>query len=364
MIRTSERSKFKDCRQAWQWSYVDHLKPLREKPALVFGTLAHRVLELRYPPGTKRGPRPDKLAKKVWLEFLKAGGEEFTMNVGPTEPVDAGEFLVHMFENYYEEYGDDERYEVVASEMTFQVEVFHPKTGDFLFTYVGTIDGVWYDNNLGVFVFAEHKTGAGLEPFGAPIYLDEQQGSYWAYGPIWLQHIGVLKDGQRIDHVLYNRLRKGIRDDRPRNEAGQYLNSPMKEDLLTAALDQCDEVPKKVTVADLKKLLEDADFDWTQLGAISKNQGTPLFKREQIKRTEEERARTMRRVISEAREMRLVREGKLKVYKRPDRHCTYCEFRDMCEVHEGGGDWKAIRDSMFRTWDPYEDHVREEEMED
>lgn len=323
MIRNSERSKFKDCRQAWQWSYVDRLKPHREKSALGFGTLTHRVLELRYPKGRKRGPSPVKIAKKVWTDYLKDGGEEFTVKVGKT-PVPADELLVHMMENYLEEYGDDERYEVIAPEMTYQVDVYHPLTGKYLFTAVGTIDGVWRDLWHDTIVFAEHKTGATLEPFGSPIYLDEQQGMYWAYGPIWLEHLGIIKDVSEIDHVLYNRLRKGFRDERPKNAQGLALNKD---------------------------------------GTVSKQQPTPLFKREPIMRTQSERARTMRRVISEAREMALVREGKLKVYKRPDRHCGYCEFYDMCEVHESGGDWKALRDSMYRTWDPYEDH-HEEEMED
>lgn len=320
MLRTSERSSFKKCRQQWWWSYVDQLKPRHERTALAFGTLAHRVLELRYKKGRKRGPHPAKIAKKVWAEYLAAGGEEFTLRIG-NDDIDAGEFLVHMFENYYDEYGDDERYEVIASEHTFAVDVFHPKSGKFLFTYVGTIDGVWRDLHTDKIVFAEHKTGAGLDPFGAPIYLDEQQAAYWAYGPIWLEHQGILKPGEKIDHVLYNRLRKGKRDERPRNEQGHYLN---------------------------------------QNGTVSKNQGTPLFKREIVLRTEAERAKTMRRVLNEFREMQMVKSGRLAVYKSPDRHCGYCSFRDMCEVEESGEDWEALRDGTMKIWNPYDDH----EMED
>jgi hypothetical protein len=28
----------------------------------------------------------------------------------------------------------------------------------------------------------------------------------------------------------------------------------------------------------------------------------------------------------------------------------------MCEINEIGSDWKAMRDTMYTTWDPYEDH--------
>ena len=362
LVRTSERTKFKDCRQAWQWAYVDHLKPKQEKSAFAFGTDTHKVLELRYKPGKKRGPPPAKIAKKLWVERERQGERPYTVKIGD-EQVPADELLVHMMENYYEEYGDDERYEVIASEMTFNVDVHHPKTGKYLFTYVGTIDGLWYDTWEDVFVFAEHKTGAGLEPFGAPIYLDEQQASYWAYGPIFLEERGLLKPGQVIDHVLYNRLRKGFRDERPRNDQGQYLNQPKKDALLELALDQLEEVPKKATMDVLKSLLEDEGIDWTQVGEVSKNQGTPLFRREKVLRSQKEREIIQRRVIHEAREMSLVRQGKLKVYKRPDKHCGYCEFRDMCEVHETGDDWQALRDNMFRVWDPYKDHQEDSDDE-
>lgn len=365
MVRTSERTKFKDCRQAWQWAYVDHLKPIREKTVFQFGTDTHKVLELRYKPGQKRGPRPDKIAKKLWTDRRKEHGDsaDYEVKVG-NDMVPADELLVHMMENYYEEYGDDERYKVIASEMTFQVEVMHPDNGKYLFTYVGTIDGVWYDNQMDVYVFAEHKTGAGLEPFGAPIYLDEQQASYWAYGPIFLEHKGILKPGQEMDHVLYNRLRKGWKDDRPKNSQGQFLNQPGKDALMAFALEHLEEVPKRATMDVLKGLLEAEGVGWDHLGEVSKNQGTPLFRREQVLRSPDERRITMESVINEAREMKLVRAGKLKVFKRPDKHCGYCEFRDMCEVHETGGDWQALRDNMFRKWDPYKDHTPQEEIEE
>lgn len=363
MIRNSERSKFKGCRQAWWWSYEDRLKPHREKSALGFGTLTHRVLELRYPVGRKRGPRPDRLAKKVWMEYLKAGGEEFTVKIGNTQ-VPADELLVHMMTNYYDEYGDDDRYEVVAPEMTFQVDVHHPTTGKYLFTFVGTIDGVWRDTWHDTLVFAEHKTGATLEPFGAPIYLDEQQGSYWAFAPDFLIHHGIISDVNEIDHVLYNRLRKAFKDDRPKNSLGHALNKPTRDNLITFLDGEGIPYLKKMKVEELRQVVSDAGVDPDQLGEVSKSQPVPLFKREPIMRTAAERARTMRRVISEAREMALVRQGKLKVYKRPSRECGFCEFREMCEVHEGGGDWKSLRDNLYTTWDPYKDHTEEEEEED
>jgi hypothetical protein len=359
-LRTSERTLFKKCRLAWKWSYVDCLKPLRESSALGYGSLAHKVLELRYPKGRKRGPRPDILAKQVYKDYLSEGGQEFTVKIGDTAH-DAGEFLVHMFENYYEEYGDDERYAVIAPEQTFAVDVFHPATNKYLFTQVGTIDGVWRDLDTGLVIFVEHKTGANLEPFGAPIYLDEQQATYWAFGPMWLEHTGVLKPGQEIDHVLYNRLRKGLRDDRPINPEGKRLNKPTKDILVAAAEDAGLEFRRGIKVTDLVTLLEDYGVNTTLLGAVSQSQPVPLFKREPVYRTAQERARTLARIRAEFREMKLARAGKLATYKTPDRHCGFCAFRDACELHEAGEDYKALFETQFNIWDPYSDHMEDQE---
>jgi hypothetical protein len=361
LLRTSERTSYKKCRQQWWWAYVEQLKAKQERSALAFGTDAHEVLEIRYPKGRKRGPKPALIAKKMWNARLKAGIEVYTLPVGG-EQVNADEFLVHMMENYYEEYGDDERYEVIASEHTFAVDVHHPKSGRFLFTYVGTIDGVWKDLHHDTIVFAEHKTGATLEPFGAPIYLDEQQAAYWAYGPIWLEHQGLIRKGQQIDHVLYNRLRKGYRDDRPKDAAGHRLNKPGKEALTNFLVARKVDIPRASKVEDLMALVAGTGQDPLLLGEISKNQGVPLFKREPVMRTPDERIITMNRAINEFMEMEHVRNGRLAVIKNPDRHCGYCAYRDVCEIHEGGGDYKLLLKVNFEHWEPYDAHELELEM--
>lgn len=352
-IRNSEKSLFKVCRQAWKWSYVDRLKPHREKPALAYGTLAHRVLELRYPPGRKRGPKPQLIAKKVWVQYLKDGGVEFNVGEWP-----ADELLVEMFTNYYNEYGDDERYRVISAEQVFQIDVFHPKSGRYLFTYVGTIDGIWEDLWEDRYLFAEHKTGATLEPFGAPIYLDDQQGGYWAFGYQWAVATGLLKTDKPMDGVLYNRLRKAFADTRPQNEHGHRLNAPSKEALSIACGEHLDDdaLPPRPTMDRMKQALEQVGVDWRLLGEVSKIQPAPLFRREVIYRTQAERARTMWRTINEVREMQMVLSGKLKVYKTSGRHCIWCDFRDACEIHEGAGDYRSILRANYVTWDPYDAH--------
>lgn len=316
LLRTSERSDFTECRQKWQWAYVERLKPIRARTALSFGDLVHQALAAYYVPGRKRRGKPALHFEKIYTQFLKDGNEEIYMK-SDDDRVTAMDLGTEMLKNYWATYGKDERYEVISSEQTFQIDVYDPDTGKYLFTYVGTFDGIWRDLETGRILFLETKTGASLRPFGAPMELDEQAGSYWAFGPPWLEHQGILKPGQKLDGILYNRLRKAFADTRPKNAEGLSLNKN---------------------------------------GSVSKKQPEPLFKRELTFRGEAERAAVMYRAMHQAREMRLVKAGKLAVYKHTGQHCGWCSFRDMCEVHETGTDWEAMRDNLYRAWDPYSPH--------
>lgn len=94
-------------------------------------------------------------------------------------------------------------------------------------------------------------------------------------------------------------------------------------------------------------------------GSVSKLQPAPLFRREEVRRSEAERANLIRRARQEARDIRKAREGKLALYKNPGEHCNWCQFRDMCEVHESASDWRALRGALFTEWSPYEAHDAE-----
>lgn len=321
-VRTSERVCFKTCRQKWKWAYEDRLKPVRERPALRFGTLVHGALREFYKPGKKRGPHPAKTFERLYRAELVAGKPELTMREAGerTEAIDALELGTTMLHGYVDEYGADDRYEVIAPEQSFQLDIMSPRNGAYLFTYVSQIDAVVRDCVTQRLGYLEHKTSDDLQPFGAPLTLDEQAGAYWTFGTMWLQATGVLPEGEDLDFMVFNFLRKALPDSRPRDAEGRALN---------------------------------------QNGTVSKRQPLPLFRRELVMRGDEERREVFRRALNEFTEMKMVRQGRLAVYKNPGRHCLWCEFRDMCEVHETGSDWRAIRDQLFTTWDPYEDHEGE-----
>jgi Zierdtviridae exonuclease len=93
------------------------------------------------------------------------------------------------------------------------------------------------------------------------------------------------------------------------------------------------------------------------LGDRSKVQPGPLFMREEIHRTSAEQRTQLRRIQSEALHMQAVREGLLPIVKNPTRDCSWdCDFFNVCELQERGGDYKTTIEVAFKQEDPYADH--------
>jgi hypothetical protein len=359
-IRNSEVQSFKACRQQWWWAYVKRLKPNDVSAPLTIGTIVHHGLEHWYVPGKKRGTKPWIPALEMYDAFVEEFGRDLIVKDSddPNKVLTARELIEAMLRGYVDEYGTDPWMEVVAPEMTFQV-IYTDRSGK-EFEFVGTIDGVIRDRRTKELGFLEHKTGAGLEPFGAPEPLDEQSGSYWAFAPEFLRSIGVLTKKEEPQWVLFNRLKKSMPDTRPTNAEGHALNKPLKEDLVAACERRGLEVKRGMTIPVISELLTGAGVDVAALGRVSERQPLPRYKRSWVHRSEDDRAILMDRVAATVQEMRLVRRKKLAVYKNPDRHCNWCPFgptsSGMCEIHETGHDWESIRDAMFHEWNPYDAH--------
>jgi hypothetical protein len=351
MVRTSERTGFQTCRWQWKQGWVNKLKPIQEAPALRFGTLIHKALEVRYPPGIKRGPKPaatfEKLFKKEQAEQEKA-----TKMKVDEKWEDMLEVGISMMEMFIEKYGKDEEWKVLGSEMTYKVPVYSPPhlDGDgfinlkgeripkrvILFYQVGTMDGVWESRMDGGVRIIDWKTTSSdpVKEGSGKGALDEQATAYWTWGCDYLIGKKLLKPRQlqQLDGMLYTFLRKAKRDERDQDSEGYYLNKPKK--------------------------------DGTR--ERSKQQPPPYFHRELVYRTEEERTRARIRAFQQVSEMVQAEEGLIPTYKTPATgsfggHCNWCGFRDMCELHEAGSDWVSLRDATMTVWDPYSAHEIEEE---
>lgn len=342
LVRNSELSNWDMCPWLWDRSYVKRLKPIQEGPALRFGTLVHAALEERYPKGVRRGPHPVKTFERLYAENLKEAEDKWGM-FADDEWTDAHDLGVYMLEGFVEKYGKDEEWEVIASEMTFQVPVYLPEdfthpllpllnlsaavlTGqEPLFYFVGTMDGVWrnrMDKRIRVIDYKTTKNDAEKEGQGK-LKLDEQTNGYWSFGCDWLINELVLKARafQALDGMLFTFLRKAKRDDREQDEHGYYLNND---------------------------------------GTRSKKQPSPRFHRELVYRSEFERENYRLRVLNKVVTTMAARAGIFPISKTPktgtNGHCGWCPQRDVCELHEANADWETLSDVTMTSWDPYDAH--------
>jgi len=320
MVRTSERQAFLTCRQKWAWGWIERLRSPTTDTKLLFGDLVHQALAAYYKKGRKRGPHPtitfEKLCEKL--------SEEQDMSIWEEEGlVDIRELGIDMLNRYVEHWREeDKEYKIISSEQTFKLPI--GRVNGVRVYYVGTIDGVWKHLPSGKFRFAEHKTTTAISAAALP--MDEQVGAYWTYGPRWLRLHGYLKEGERLDGIIYNWLRKTIRpDDGQWDEQGRRLNKN---------------------------------------GSISKRQPPPYFDRQLTFRGDIEAERVKARVRQEVTDMLDCRSNPEKIYKNPGPqfmpNCKFCSFRDMCELHETGNDWEAFKRAAFNTWEPYNAHERVE----
>lgn len=319
ILRTGERSTWKRCRQKWHWSFVECLEPYVSANPLRFGWLVHEALAAWYIPGQTRGEHPAKVFDRMYYEMMERDSSSgFGQKDEDEAWIDALVLGVEMLTNYVDHYGNEEEWlEIISPEMAFQVDV-PDKHGDYLTTYAGKIDAVYRDVNTGDVGLLEHKTAKAIQT--NHLALDEQAGSYWAFAPYVLRHLGVLKPDEPLRHILYNTLRKGKKDDRPTNEFGHSLNKN---------------------------------------GSVSKNQPSPLFDRTKVYRDRADRDNLIYRVRAEAWEINRARQGKVPIYKNPTRDCSWdCQFRDMCILHESDAPgWEDMKTEEFKKWSPYLDHT-------
>jgi hypothetical protein len=242
-----------------------------------------------------------------------------------TEWEDAKDLGIVMLERYLAKYKGDPGWEVLATEQPFQVLVKNPRTGKPMFYYVGILDLVMREISTGRVWIWDHKTCGSIDL--TALGLNEQFGSYWAFGTEWLQDKNIIRPDyfNDLSGLMVNFLRRGKRDDRPQNEDGLYLNKD---------------------------------------GSVSKRQPRPFFHREPTFRTEHDREQVRRRAMNDFREMEMARRGDLPINKRPGMfNCRGCSWLDACELHETGADWERFVVGTTEEYDPYSEHeIRDAEL--
>jgi len=317
-------------------------------------------MELRYPPGRKRGPHP-AITFEQWYNENK---HRFSQWDDEGNKVDALELGIAMLNGYVDEYGNDDHIDIIAPEMPLELKIYD-KLGNYLATWVGRTDAAFEDlskrrkskRRVGFF---EHKTAKQIrERIRVNSEYGEQGLGYaWAGSQVF-RELGIFQKGDSVDHVLFNILRKSLPDDRPVDDGGYALNKPKKDVLLDYCHAKGLMIPPKPKVEDLVLAIDATGYDHRLLGERSERQQASLFYRDTLDYGEGEMKQTAWRIAAEAWEREEVRAGRLPVYKSPGDHCDWCQFQEACEIHEMGGDWRSILELEFAEWDPYEGHEME-----
>lgn len=386
-LRTSERRDFLRCPQKWYWAWRCGLRALNDDPdALWFGTGIHLALAKWYcGPGAKRGPHP----AETWETYAE---DSFRVvktlqevdDEAEAKWVDAQQLGIVMMQEYVKLYGEDEHKLIISPEKTFKLTVPWPSdqqlypgeidqdgTSNILFNYVGTFDGVWRHADTGLIMLDEHKTAAQIATGHLP--LDPQAGSYWAVAGRTMREEGLIGPKETLWGIEYNFMRKALPDERPVDAQGYACNKPEKKHYVAALMEAKAISPTSRSRADvdlsasaMMALKLDDLKAWavhngiTVLGERSKVQPAKNFERVPVHRTRAENVRQLTRMQHEGLHMQAVRDGILPVLKNPDRSCNQgamrCQFYEMCEFDEAGGNWRDFAKEAFVVEDPYADH--------
>ena len=288
ILRNSERSTFKRCPQRWWWSWRNGYRPMRDANPLWFGQGIHLALAEWYQEGSKRGPHP----VETWEKFV--ADEERFIPVDYEEDeyklIEAKALGATMLNGYLEQYGRDDDWDVIATERTFKMPIKTQDGKAKLVDFVGTMDGVYRDLSNGEVWLMEHKTAKAI--FLNHLPLDDQAGAYFMVATQALRSQGLIGKNEELQGIMYNFLRKGLPDVRPKNAEGLATNKPVRAHYVEALCDIGEDRKglSKLTISDLDLLAKKKKLQ--VIGEVSKVQPTPLFHREPVWRSAGERRTT------------------------------------------------------------------------
>lgn len=387
LLRNSERSSFKECPQQWDWAWQQGLIPAMPRAdARWFGSGLHLALAEWYmPEGAKNGfarggdPREtfDRYAGDAWATVA---AQPYFDEEAEVEYIDARKLGGEMLGNYVDFYeGTDPTVEVIFPEYRYTAKIpFNERqskdpriSGDekFITIIVGTFDMVFRDQVDSCVKLMDHKSAAKKESM-AHLVKDDQAGTYIAVSTNYLRAKGILKSTESVVGMTYNYLRKSRKAaDKNIDERGVRHNNPTKEQLVEAILQktwgQEDADGKPVfTRSELMKLkVEGLEAICTTLelkvwGKVSAESSQPatLFWREDVRRSKKNRLKQIERIADDAEMIQLARAGSIPILKNPGKHCSWCDFKELCDVHEDQEDVEGFIKAVFVSRDMYADH--------
>ena len=382
LIRNSERNDFKTCPAKWDWRWNQGLVPATARQdARWFGSMWHLLWATVYTPPagadgfTRAITKPEEI-HQLWDEltrnaYVTVSSAPYFDEDSEKEYWDAAELGHFMIDGQLSKWKLDPQYEVLMPEQRFAVNIMftqdqrerkvmeHPYVFDDpyrIVRLVGTFDLPVRDHADGrgrVWIVDWKSTNRkdNLKQANK----DDQMGTYVAASTIFLRHKGFLRDKEEVCGAVWSFAKKSKPPDPSKvDDEGRIRNNPQKRHYEEALSSLGIEMPKGAKIADLEAIVAEAGIK--VLGDVSKNQGGPLFWREPIVRNRANRLRQLRRIAEDSEIMQLARHGDLPIMKNPGEYCNWCDFNDLCDIDEDGGDTEAFIKDVYKYEDPYADH--------
>lgn len=302
IIRVSERQKFRECRRAWKYAYLNKLEPIAKSPgARELGTALHAALAAYY-----RAMALDSAVES--REGLMWDAWESYMTTLETEQIELG---TGMLNNYLRTYDQDDLQNLKP--LLVEETLYAPILGTKVWLQ-GTIDLLVDVRGEGTFImdsksYRSMRTSIELEH-------EDQMTAY-----IWL----CQQNGIRVRGAIYNQLRKAV-PAIPRVLKNGTLSRDrgMGTDKTTYLQAIKDNGFNPDDYADFLELLGDGEF----------------FSRVTIYRSKEYIEEFQRWLPFEAREMSSIRTP---LYPNLSlRHCNFCDFSSMCVAECNRADVKLV----------------------
>lgn len=385
IMRQSERGDFKMCPAKWNWRWNEGLVPTTPRQdARWFGTMWHLLWATVYtPPAGKDGftraiTNPAEI-HQLWDTLTKnayttVAGSPYWGDDQELEWNDACTLGHVMIDGQLKEWNLDPGWEVLGPEKRFSMKIKYndfqldqfaqtgfPRglpEGAYITKLVGTYDLPVRDHNEAgtpKCKVVDWKTTSRRENL-KQLNKDDQTGTYLISAAAYLRSQGIIKKDEPIDYMVFSFARKAKPPEETKlvDEYGRVRNKPQKNHY-QLALKFSDADMKGLKIADLEAISQKMGI--TVFGEVSKNQGSPLFWRDIVRRNQHNRQRQMDRIADEAEVMARIRGGDLPVIKSPGDHCNWgCDYSDLCDIDEDGGDTERFIKDVYKYEDPYADH--------
>ena len=381
LVRNSERSDFKSCPKKWDWRWTQGLVPANPRQdARWFGTLWHLLWATVYTPPGKDGfvrgvSSPDEI-HSVWDTLTKNAytAVSGTPYFGDDEELEFNDacLLGHlMIDGQLKEWKLDPQFEVLMPEQRFRMNIPFNKRQQSLFVgdlaaskHIGTLLGTYdmvirdhSDEGTPKCKILDWKTTA-RRTNDKQLNKDDQTGTYLSSGTMALRQMGLIKKDEAIEYMIFSFARKAKPPDENRavDELGRFRNKPQKNHYILAINKHAGVaiVSDKDTIKTMEQVSKDLGL--TVFGEVSNILGSALFWRDGVRRKRGNRAFLISRIADEIELMTCARDGDIPIVKSPGDHCNWCDYSDLCDIDEDGGDTETFTNDMFKYDDPYADH--------